>query len=514
MEHQMHQETQFSDALGWLKTLGPVAHEFRMDANLDPLEALQQELIDLTNEMETIVARADAEDRDLTDDEQSQLASINAEFAEKTRQFDSRKVVIEAKDRALEAYRVGQPTGRQTQPDGGPVEDEPEPEPQSQPQARAPEPQAQGQASRPKRRWDPSRRVAPEPIDHADRGRNGFRHFGEFAMAVKDSIVYPHKDLDPRLIKGAAASTVSTEGVGADGGFAVPPEWRQGIAEKGLGEESLLPRTDQQQTTSNVYHLVKDETTDWQSSGGIQAAWTNELGALAQSKVNLTPSDLRLDKLTVLVPASDELLEDAAALGTHITTKAPRKIAYKVSDAIYSGTGAGQPQGILTSGATISVAKESGQAADTILFANISKMYTRMPAVFRQNAVWLINQDIEVQLDSLNHPGDSSPVWMPAGGLADAPFGRLKGRPVVPHQACKTLGDLGDIAFVDLMQYLSVQKVGGPRFDTSIHLWFDQDITAFRFILRIAGQPWHDAAFTPANGSNTLSPFVVLAERA
>ena len=509
----MHHQTPLGALQGWLESLGPVAFSFKMDANLDPLEELQTEMVDLGNEMEALVAAADAESRELTDDEQTQLANISAEFNAKKAQFDARALTASVKATALESLQLGQPTGRQTAPDGAPVE----PETPEQPTAAAPkatQPTAAAPQTQPPRRWDMRPRVEPQPIDHADRGRHGFRHFGEFAMAVKNVVTDRTKQVDPRLFKGAAASTVSTEGVGADGGFAVPPEWRQGIVEAGLGEESLLTRTDQQQTTSNVYHLVKDETTDWQSSGGIQAAWANELSVLSQSKVSLTPSDLRLDKLTVLVPVTDELIEDAAALGSHITTKAPRKIAWKVSNAIYDGTGAGQPQGILNSGATISVAKEGSQVADTIVFANISKMYTRMPAIFRQNAVWLINQDIETQLDTLNHPGDSSPVWLPAGGLADAPFGRLKGRPVIPHQVCKTLGDLGDIAFVDLNQYLTVQKVNGLRFDTSIHLWFDQDLTAFRFIMRIAGQPWHNAPFTPANGSNTLSPFVVLAERA
>jgi len=47
----------------------------------------------------------------------------------------------------------------------------------------------------------------------------------------------------------------------------------------------------------------------------------------------------------------------------------------------------------------------------------------------------------------------------------------------------------------------------------SIHLWFDYDTTAFRFVLRIAGQPWWSAAADPRDGSATYSPFVALAER-
>ena len=63
-----------------------------------------------------------------------------------------------------------------------------------------------------------------------------------------------------------------------------------------------------------------------------------------------------------------------------------------------NGTGAGQPLGLLNADATISVAKETGQAAATVLSENIFGMWARLHAPRRQNAVWLINQEIEPQL--------------------------------------------------------------------------------------------------------------------
>ena len=95
------------------------------------------------------------------------------------------------------------------------------------------------------------------------------------------------------------------------------------------------------------------------------------------------------------------------------------------------------------------------------------------------------------------------------------PFATLMGRPVIPHEVCETLGDKGDILLANFRAYMTVRWQGGIRAETSIHLWFDYDMTAFRFILRIAGQPWWGKAATPRSGSgNTLSPFVTLDERA
>ncbi len=47
----------------------------------------------------------------------------------------------------------------------------------------------------------------------------------------------------------------------------------------------------------------------------------------------------------------------------------------------------------------------------------------------------------------------------------------------------------------------------------SMHLWFDQGATAFRWTFRIGGQPWLSAPISRKNGSNTLSHFVALQTR-
>jgi HK97 family phage major capsid protein len=104
-------------------------------------------------------------------------------------------------------------------------------------------------------------------------------------------------------------------------------------------------------------------------------------------------------------------------------------------------------------------------------------------------------------------------IWMPPGGVSGSPYSTLFGRPVIPTQACQQLGDVGDILFTDLSQYAAVLKAGGIRSDASMHLWFDQGVTAFRFVLRMGGQPWWSTAISAKNGSTTYSPFVALEAR-
>ena len=340
----------------------------------------------------------------------------------------------------------------------------------------------------------------------------GFKNLGDFAQSVRAA---KGVTADPRLIKNAPA-TYGTEGIGADGGFAVPPQFMAEIWDKIAGEDSLLGLTNQVAIQGNYLIIPKDETSAWDSSGGIQAYWESEAGQLTESKPLLENTTLRTNKLTALIPVSNELMEDAPSMDVHLRRKTPEKFDYKLQDAFINGSGVGQPLGVLNSGCLVSAPKGSGQAADTILYENIISMWSRLYAPCRKNAVWLINQDCEEQLLQMAWEGSSTsvPAYLPSAGASSSPYSTLLGRPVIPIQSCKTVGDKGDILLCDFSQYLTVIKGGGLRTDVSMHLYFDYDVLAYRFILRMTGQPWWRTYITPANGSNYLSCFVSLDERA
>jgi ATP-dependent protease ClpP protease subunit len=99
----------------------------------------------------------------------------------------------------------------------------------------------------------------PGRIQVVDREPNkwGWKSFGEFCNAVKNIAVA--QKVDPRLVSNATLSTYGNEGTGADGGFAVPPEWRSEIMKAVAAEDGLLSRTDQQISSGNSITFPKDE---------------------------------------------------------------------------------------------------------------------------------------------------------------------------------------------------------------------------------------------------------------
>lgn len=444
------------------------------------LTALRDQLQDLQTENESIIAAADEADVDLTDDELATIATNKTKITRLQAQIDARGGMPAA-------------AGRVTRP-------EPENRPAGQ-----------------RGRRDPIT-VPASPKDPKDAGTFGFESFGAFAQMVHTAQVDEGKAGDEaRGRLNNATTTFGNEGTGADGGFIVPPDFRNQIWTKVTGEDSLLSRTDQLVTSSNGITIPADETAPWDTSSGIQAYWESEGGAKTPSKPAFEPKTARLNKLICFVPVTDELLEDAPALESWLRMKAPQKMTSKLNTAIIRGNGVGKPQGILEASSLVTISKEVSQDADSVVGANISKMWARMYAPLRRNAVWLINQDVEPQLDFLAFPDKGSgfpvPLYVPVGGLSASPFSTLKGRPVIPVEAMSTVGDLGDIMLVDLSQYMTVTKGRDIRTDVSIHMYFDQDITAFRFVLRVTGQPMWKNSVTPQFGNQTRSWAVALEAR-
>lgn len=219
--------------------------------------------------------------------------------------------------------------------------------------------------------------------------------------------------------------------------------------------------------------------------------------------------DLSLKKLTGLCYATDELLQDAAALESVIRQAFAEEFGFKIDDAIINGTGSGQPLGILNSDALVKVPKDNGQT-DIITVENLLNMWARLWARSRSNAVWFVNQELEPILYTLK-VGDK-PVYIPAGGLSEAPYATLLGRPVVPIEQCSQVGEVGDIILADMSQYVLIDK-GGINAASSIHVRFLYDENVFRFIYRVDGQPLWNKPLTPYKGSGAISPFVALAKR-
>lgn len=341
--------------------------------------------------------------------------------------------------------------------------------------------------------------------NHAVADLGGFADVGEFATAVKNAQI--GNGVDDRL--NAQAPTNSHQENNSDDGFMVPPQMRRDIWSLVLDEQSLFNMTTAEDTSGNQVDMLRDESTPW-GGLGLQAYWTSELSQLTPSRLNTDADSLKLQKLYVFAEASDELMEDAPRLNSRLTTDAARAITWKLDEGIFDGSGSGMPEGILQSGALVTQAKETDQTADTVVAANVLKMYSRQLDIL--NSVWIANSNTFPQLATMTI-GDQ-PMYTPPMGLEGAPFGRLMGRPIIYSDHSKTVGDVGDLVFASMRNYYMIKKASGVKFAESMHLFFDRDAMAFRWTVRVNGQTFMSAPVDPNNGTDSKSHFVALAERA
>ena len=338
-----------------------------------------------------------------------------------------------------------------------------------------------------------------------------FKSFGEQLMAAYRASM-PGGRVDERLTTRAASGL--NESNPSDGGFLVQTDFVSELLKRTYDTGILASKVKKIKISNNANSLKinavdEDSRANGSRFGGVQTYWEGEADQLTGSKPKFRQIELSLKKLTGLCYATDELLQDTAALESVIKQAFAEEFGFKIDESILSGTGTGEPLGILKSGALVTVPKESSQT-ETLKVENLIKMWNRLWSRSRANAVWFINQEIEPFLYTLKI-GDT-PVYVPAGGLSEKPYGTLFGRPVIPLEQCSAAGEVGDIILADLTQYLLIDK-GGINAASSVHVRFLYDENVFRFIYRVDGQPVWNKPLTPYKGSSTVSPFVALAKR-
>jgi HK97 family phage major capsid protein len=343
-----------------------------------------------------------------------------------------------------------------------------------------------------------------------------FRSLGEQMQAIFNHYASKGSSTDPRLVR---APTGAGEVDPTGGGFLVQVDFAAAVFMLAHDMGEILSRVSKTPISANANGLKipgVDETSRATGSrwGGVSSNWAAEGVAGNESRPKFRLVEFDLKKLISKMTVTDELLMDTTALTSIASTAFSEEIMFMTEDGIFEGTGVGQPLGIINSPSLIAIAGEKGQAPATVVKENIDKMWAACWGRSRSNAVWLYNQDVEPQLSALNGAVGTGGelVYMPPGGLSEAPYARLKGRPIIPTEYNAALGAVGDITLVDLSQYMLVDK-GGVQMATSIHVAFDTDEMRFRITYRVDGKPMWSKSLTPFKGSTSRSPFVALAAR-
>lgn len=431
------------------------------------IKELRQEKTDLLGEAEGIYQVRDSESRDLTDDERKRLVEI-----------EDRVSVLDADIRLEEGLR---------------------------------------EAQRDDARSDLEERETVSGTQMVLRNHDPATQFGTLGEQLI-AVAHAGTDgmtTDPRL----QVATGMGENTPSDGGFLVQTDFAAEILRLSFANGQLLSRVRRVPVSaaSNKLRMRRiDETSRKTGSrfGAVQMYWANEAEAMTDAKLKFGEFALELQKLTGLWYVSEEELEDAAVIDSVARAAFSEELIFMTENAIWEGTGAGQPRGIQKADCLIEVDKETGQAPKTFQAQNLVKMWSRLLTRSKGNAIWAINTDCTPELYTMGitFGVGGQAIFMPAGGLSASPFGSILGRPIIELEHSETLGTAGDISLVDMQDYVLIEK-GGARFNVSMHVRFLQNEMTFKLTTRFNGAPWLPSAITPFKGTATQSPFVRLGAR-
>ena len=353
-----------------------------------------------------------------------------------------------------------------------------------------------------------------EPTVEPAQDEPKFKGLRDFLISVRNFRM--NRTLDNRLtyVPATGQKTAGHMEIGDDaqGGFLVPEVYRMELQEIALENAVVRPRaTILPMTTDSLKIPYVNDTTHASSVyGGVIAYWTAEAAAKSPTKPTFGQLELTPHKLAGLTYTSNELLSDSGiALEPLITRQFGSAWGYFEDDAFLAGTGAGQPLGVLNCGCMKSVLRNT---VTRVHYEDIAEMYASMLPPSIPYAVWVISPTVIAELIELGsgNAADASGkilIWQPDSKIG--PTWTLLGRPVIISEKLQALGTAGDIIFADFRYYLIGDRQS-ITIDASTHVAFTSDETAWRFVIRVAGQCWPQTTITSRRGAHTFSPFVQL----
>ena len=340
----------------------------------------------------------------------------------------------------------------------------------------------------------------------------GFAHVGQFAMAVMGSGREESKRLAEINDAFKALNGGNTQ-VPREGGYAVPTEFATEILQLMKGTNGIMPLCFPLKTGGGDFEQAVDPNEPW-SASGVQTGYLDELADMPIQKPDLKLISIKLAEAGALVKLSNRVMKDAAMLASSIRGNVPQRLNSFLTKQILTGDGVGRHfVGAIGHASEVVVNAVASQGAGTIVCQNIADMYARVPVDQQNKFVWLHHPLALPQLLMLRDPS-GNPLVQWNNSFRDGPGQfTLLGRPLVACEWCSALGTKGDIVAFSGDGYGLLTRTGTEAtLEESMHVFFNSNSHALRFVLDIGGAPlWPNAGVYPStSGTGKFSPIVTL----
>lgn len=204
------------------------------------------------------------------------------------------------------------------------------------------------------------------------------------------------------------------------------------------------------QTAAKVWHGV--------SSAGVTGSWDDEATQVSDDSPTLAQPEITAHLGRIYVEASFEAIQDASNLAAELAKMMAFEKDRMESVGHVTGTGTGQPKGVITALAAASTSVVDTAAASTLAVGDVYKLDDSLPARWAANGSWLGHRAIYNKLRQFDQNGGSA-LW---GQLGEARKNELLGRPnyVAEAMANAVADEAKVLVFGDFQNYVITDRVG------------------------------------------------------
>ncbi len=363
-------------------------------------------------------------------------------------------------------------------------------------------------------------------------------HFGNYLKDLYDFTFNEpnHVDACKRLDKlgvqriggGGKAEVVKTalaESSGITGGYTVPPMFAQQLQMLAIEESVVQGMATSMPLTSRTLLVPSLDVTTVNAAGvsnllsGVQMQWLAEAATRPETEPQFRQTELTAWELSGYAIASNTLLADnAVGLDAVLTMLFSASIAWYSEYAFLQGNGVGKPLGILNAPASLVVNRTTTSYVRWEDFTNLyGKIY--FPLLKSGRLAWMAHQSTIPNILRLNDESGTTTTTTGSGRLVYQPFDQgakkaptpweVFGAPIYFTEKLPALGTKGDLIFCDWSKYLVGNRME-LQIEVSPHVKFLNNQLVWRIVARLDGQPWLNNPVTLADGTSTVSPFVIL----
>lgn len=237
------------------------------------------------------------------------------------------------------------------------------------------------------------------------------------------------------------------------------------------------------------------------TSAGVTASWDAEAAQVSDDSPTIAQPSIPIYKGSAFVQSSYEVAADAPTLANEIATMVAFEKDRLESVAFVTGSGSGEPTGIITAltGGSYVVASA---ATDTLASGDVYGLDAALPARFAANGSWLAHRAIYNKIRQLDTGGGNA-LW---GQLADGRKTNLLGRPDYVAEAMDSsitaLADNLVLLFGDFQNFVIADRAGASmRFVAEIPGANGRptDQCGWKTTWRVGSDSVNDAAFRLLN---------------